>query len=214
MDGSEGGTSVRRVKLGTTASAVMAVVAVLLVLGAGLAVGGCSLGSVKEKVGSAVAKVLGKEGEEGAGAGATTVTDGGMTTDTGSESDGGSDETVVTVDDADTHMEVGSGAELPDGFPAGLIPADAEIMNSMTMEQDEMIMKSVSFSSGQGIDAMYEWFLAALPQAGFPIEHKMQFDSAGGRGFTIMGKNGSLELVATGSGEGDGRIYTVALTER
>ncbi len=194
---------------------VAAIIAGLLLAGGALLMSGCGAADVVDKVDSVVDKALGRDqgstgsGDTGDGS-TTTATPGGAEPEDGTSSTSG----VAGGESGDPQIEVGEGAALPDGFPASLIPPGAEIKSTMTMEQDATVIKSVSFAAAGTLDDVYRWFVTAVPEAGFEIEHKMQFDTGNGKGFTVMGKKGGIDLVATGAGEGEDIIYTVALTER
>jgi len=186
--------------------------AVMLLVGAAAALTGCGFDAVGEKVDSAVKKVFGGDDDEQTGSGPipTATTSGtGRGGPTGGEESGA----TTTMEGGGTvEMSSGAKADLPAGFPGSLIPADAEIVTTMSFDQDGEQTTSVSFTSGRSVDDLYEWFLAEVPRAGFNIDHKMQFDTGGGRGFSILGSGSARELVVTGAGEGNDIFYTVAIT--
>lgn len=175
------------------ARSVTLVAAMILVVGSLLALAAC---------GSVVEKKIEKEMEK-------TLEAEGKNADVNIDDESGS--ITITGDDGDAAMSFGEAATVPDGFPQDLLPADAEIQSVISVEEGPALMQSVTFRSDTSSEDMYEWFLEALPKAGYEIENKMEFDAGGSKGFNIAGSGAADDCNVSGAGEEGKFIYTVAI---
>ncbi len=111
----------------------------------------------------------------------------------------------ISGDDGDSQISFGSTADVPEGFPPGLLPDDVDIRSSLNMDEGGEVLRTVTFTADADLDEMYEWFLEALPEVGYQIEQKTQFDTDEGRSFSITGSASEDGCTVTGT-EQDGQF--------
>lgn len=169
-------------------------VALALLLGTTLLLAGCGEELTEEQIERQIEKAMEAEGAD---------------VDVEIE-DGETGSFTITQDDGEATVSVGSGVDLPDGFPRELLPDDADVQTSMDASDGGEIMQTVAFTCDADLDEMYDWFLEMLPEAGYEIEQKMQFDSDGARGFSISGFGSDTRCNVTGA-EADENVYSVMI---
>ncbi len=141
------------------------------------------------------------------------------------ESEGGGDVDVVisgddsgsisiSGDDGNASMSFGGSADVPEGFPKDLLPDDADVQSAMTFSENDASMDNVSFTSKKGLDDMYQWYLDALPNAGYTVENKLQFDSDGSKTFTIISTGSNNDCTVSGTEGDDGTVYTISVVTK
>lgn len=116
----------------------------------------------------------------------------------------------ISGKDGDASFSVGGAANVPADFPKGLLPGDAEVVAAMEMTEGDGVVQSVTFKSKKGVDEMYDWFLNALPGAGYTVENKMEYESNGAKGFTIGASDGDCS--ATGVEQDGEFVYSVIVS--
>jgi len=111
----------------------------------------------------------------------------------------------ISGTEGDAEVAFGGAAQVPDGFPQELVPDGAKIEYSMNVDEAEGVAQTVTFTSDADVNEMYEWFVEALPKAGYEVEHKMQMDADEGRAFSIAGSGSATGCTVTGT-ESEGQF--------
>jgi hypothetical protein len=178
-----------RLALGVYALTLGALLAVLLV-GTDMAVSGCGEG-VAEK---AIEEAAKKNGQD-------------VNVDINSK-DGS---VSVSSKDGSVALQTGQGVALPDGFPAGLLPDGAKLLSAMTSTQNGSPAAVVVFESSTNDKDTYEFFLQALPKAGYEVTDKVRMESGdSGNAIGIQAKKADSTVVISGGGKtGDKYTYTI-----
>lgn len=169
--------------------------AMALLVGSMLLVAGCGEKAAEQKIEREIEKALESEGAD-------------VDVDI-SDDDSGS--ITISGEDGDAEISFGGAADVPDDFPKELLPDDADVLSVMDMSEGDEIMQTVTFTSDADLDEMYEWFLEALPDAGYEIGHKMQFDSDDEEAFSIMGSGSGTGCNVNGAKTDDGYTYSVMI---
>jgi hypothetical protein len=120
--------------------------------------------------------------------------------------DAGDDGETITVtgDDGEQVVQIGDDAELPEDFPAGLIPDDAQITEVVTYQEGGVPTYLVAIETTTEAADMYDFFLEALDDEGFDVAQKMFMD--GGEddsAIVIVATDGGATLNITGGGQED-----------
>jgi hypothetical protein len=117
----------------------------------------------------------------------------------------------VSSKDGDVSWQAGEGVELPEGFPAGLLPEGAKLMSAVTSTQDGSPSQLVVFQTSTNDKDMYDYYLEALPKAGFEVTEKLRMENdEQGNAIAIQAKSADSTIVISGGGKTDDKYsYTI-----
>jgi hypothetical protein len=170
-------------------------VLVLAVALSGLAFAGC--GNLLEK---AVQKATGDSN--------TKVT---VDTKTGSVS--------IEGDNGQTQIQTGSNAKIPEGFPDIALPEGAVVSQSISLGSATGQSNMVSFKCSLSNQQIYDHFLKAVPDAGYTIDNKLEFNGTNGTlsQFSIWASNATESVVVLGGANdtsGGGDAFTIQVVPK
>jgi hypothetical protein len=109
----------------------------------------------------------------------------------------------VSGENGETNWQSGENVDPPEGFPEGLLPEGAKIVTAVTSGEAQTVI----FTSPTGAADTYDFYLKALPAAGFSIVNKMQMESNGEDTIAVMAENASTSVAVAGGTKSD-EVYT------
>ena len=188
-------------------TAIMAViVSILLIL---VFTGGCKKNLAERMVEGAIERAI----EEESGENVDIDLDEGEVTIQSDEGEVSisSDEETVTIDSDEGEATFGSGAELPEGFPAEVpVYGNMEIVSSMSGTDDGVTSYTVSGLSEDSVDVIKEWYEAQL--AGWEITGQFSMDTDDGSTASINAMSGESELNIMMAEDEDGTTIIIGVT--
>lgn len=121
--------------------------------------------------------------------------------------EGDGDGLVVT--DGEDSFVAGSGAEVPDGFPADFPLPDATLVSSARMETDGAATYTLVFEApGSIVVERFETMKAALTAAGYVVS----FESSDGENLSAQLSDGATDVFFSGGYDGTDDISRFGLT--
>lgn len=154
---------------------------VALLAFAGLAVSACGEGAVEKAIESAAERS-------------------GQDVDVDIDASGGS--VSMSGESGEVTWQAGEGVELPEGFPAALIPDGAKVVSAVTSTESGSPAQIVVFETSTNDKDMYEHYLEALPQAGYEITDKVRMESGEqGNAIAIKANGQERTIVVSGGGK-------------
>ena len=117
----------------------------------------------------------------------------------------------ISAEDGEVSWQAGEDVDIPEGFPKDLIPDGAKVVSAMTSTESGSPSQMVVFETSAGDKEMYDFYLEALPKAGFEITEKLRMDGGeNGSAIAIQAKGPDSTIVVSGGGEtGEGYAYTI-----
>ena len=159
---------------------------------------GCNLGEkIAEK---ATEKALEKAIEEG------------IENEGGGEAEVDIDEGKTKISTDEGEFTIGQGAELPDGFP-DVVPvySNITILSSLTSTENGLQTFSVSGTTGDSVDEVFDWYESQL--GGWAIENESTSESNGEKIASVSANNGTYYLWILISGSDEETTITFAVNE-
>jgi hypothetical protein len=98
------------------------------------------------------------------------------------------EEGEIRISSEDSEITLGTGAELPEGFPEDVpIYGDMEITTSFTSSEDDKNIYSITAVSPKSVEEIFDWYINEL--SGWSIENEYKLDADNGEN---SGKNYNL----------------------
>jgi hypothetical protein len=104
------------------------------------------------------------------------------------------------------------GVSIPDGFPIALLPDGAHVVVAVSAGGSTEGGTLVGFESTTSAKKMYDWFLDALPKAGYDVAKKAFMDGGDQGGAVAIQAGGSAGKVLVTGGGKSGEIYSYVIT--
>jgi hypothetical protein len=121
------------------------------------------------------------------------------------------DDDTVEIKSDEGEATFGSGADIPEGFPAEVpIYGNMDIVSSMTASDDGGTHYTVSGSSEDSVDVIKEWYEAQL--AGWEITGQFSMDTDDGKTASINAMSNNNELSLLMAEDEDGTMVIIGLT--
>jgi hypothetical protein len=117
----------------------------------------------------------------------------------------------VSVSAGDMTWTLGEGVSIPEGFPTALLPDGANVVSAVSTSESGSPVTLVVFEATTKPEATYEWFLDALPGAGFEVGKKVFMDGGDqGSALAIEAQGSAGNVIVSGGGKtGENFTYTV-----
>jgi len=114
----------------------------------------------------------------------------------------GGEEGKVSISSEDGEITLGSGAELPEGFPENVpVYGDMEIASSYKNTEDDKIFYSITAESAKSVEEIFEWYKDEL--SGWSIENESKLDATSGKNYSLLAQMDDITLTLMLSGRGD-----------
>lgn len=118
---------------------------------------------------------------------------------------------TITGDDGEATIQAGGDVDLPDDFPAGLIPDDADVVEVISYDEGGTTSYIVAVESSEEPGDMYDELLEGLDDEGYSVVNKMLMEGGSDESaIVIVATKGSETVNITGGGEeGEGFTYMI-----
>ncbi len=114
----------------------------------------------------------------------------------------------VSDENGETNWQTGEDVALPDGFPTDLVPQGAEVISAITTGESQTVI----FATSDGVDETYDFYLDALPAAGYGITTKMQMDSEEEPTFAVAAESADTSIMVSGGSDYEGESHSYQVT--
>lgn len=126
--------------------------------------------------------------------------------------DSGSGSVSVSGESGEMTWQAGEGVDVPEDFPTALIPEGAKVVSAVTSTESGSPVQMVVFEISTSDKDMYDYYLEALPEAGYEITNKLRMESGEeGNAIAIQGDGPDRTVVISGGGK-TGDTYTYMIT--
>lgn len=124
--------------------------------------------------------------------------------------DAGDGSVSISGDSGDVKWQAGENVAIPEGFPTGLIPEGATIISAMTSTESGTPSQLIGFETSDDDKKMYDYFVDALPKAGYEITNKLRIEGGDGNAIAVQGEGPAGTVMISGGGkDGDKYAYTI-----
>lgn len=126
------------------------------------------------------------------------------------DEDGESGTITMEGEDGDATFSFG-GSDLPEGFPAELIPAGATIETSSTIASGDGAMDMVSFVTDRATDELFDHYVDLVPSLGYTLEQQMENTINDVTSFGVTGSADGVTVTISGTPQDGGTSVSVLL---
>jgi hypothetical protein len=133
----------------------------------------------------------------------------GQDVDVDIDADGGS--VSVSGENEDMTWQAGENVQVPEGFPTQLIPEGATLVSAVTSTDSGSLSQLVVFETSADDKEIYDYFLEALPDAGYEVTNKVRMESGDeGNAIAVQGESPAQTVVISGGGKtGEKYSFTI-----
>ena len=114
------------------------------------------------------------------------------------DEEGESGSITVEGEDGDATFSFG-GSDLPEGFPAELVPDGATIETSSTIASGDGAMDMVSFITDRATDELFDHYVDLLPSLGYTVDQQIENTINDVTSFTVAGSGEGVTITITGT---------------
>lgn len=114
------------------------------------------------------------------------------------DEEGESGSITVEGEDGDATFSFG-GSDLPEGFPAELVPDGATIETSSTIASGDGAMDMVSFITDRATEELFDHYVDLLPSLGYTLEQQIENTINDVTSFTVAGSGEGVTITITGT---------------
>jgi len=120
----------------------------------------------------------------------------------------------VSGESGDVTWQSGENVSIPEGFPTDLIPDGAKVMSAITSTEAGSPAQIVVFEISTDDKDMYDYYLDALPKAGYEITNKVRMEGGDqGNAIAVQGQASNGTVLVSGGGK-TGEKYSYMITVR
>jgi hypothetical protein len=107
----------------------------------------------------------------------------------------------ISGENGDVTWQVGENVSIPEGFPTELIPEGAKVLSAVTSTESGSESQMVVFETSSDDKEIYDYYLSALPEAGYEITNKVRMESGDqGNAIAVQGDGPDGTIVVSGGG--------------